>query len=102
MNAGNRIKKRRLDRDSAETIALEALRFLVSDEGRMGRFLALTGLDAQGLRELAATADGLRAVLDHLVQDESATLMFAAEHGYLPETVVEAQALLSGPVEHWP
>ncbi|MDX2309131.1 MAG: DUF3572 domain-containing protein [Hyphomicrobium sp.] len=94
--------KRGIDRDRSESIALDALRFLVSDDGRLGRFLGATGLDASELRALATNGDGLAAVLDHLLADESAMLAFAAENGLAPEEVSAAHRTLSGPAETWP
>ena len=92
-----RDKPRALDRDAAETIALQGLAFLAEDAGRMARFLALTGLEPGEMRARAATAELLRAVLEHLVCDESLLLVFAASRGVAPESIPPAIALLQAP-----
>jgi len=83
-----------MDADSAETIALTALAFLADDPSRLGRFLALTGLGPDELKEEARSPRILAAVLTYLLQDESLLLVFAASHGIAPELIAPAQALL--------
>jgi hypothetical protein len=83
-----------LDRTGAETIAAQGLAFLASDVARLSRFLALTGLDASGLRDRVDTPEMLSAVLEHLVHDESLLLIFSAEAGIAPERIGPALALL--------
>ncbi len=83
-----------MDAESAETIALSALAFLADDLPRLGRFLVLTGLGPEELREGARSPRILAAVLNHLLQDESLLLVFASSHGVAPELVAPAQTLL--------
>lgn len=85
-----------MDADGAETIALSALAFLATDRRRLGRFLALTGLGPDELKEKARSPRILAAVLNHLLQDESLLLVFAASHGIAPELIGPAGALLEG------
>jgi Protein of unknown function (DUF3572) len=83
-----------MDVDSAETIALSALAFLAEDPPRLGRFLALTGVGPDELRTNARAPRILAAVLNHLLQDESLLLVFAATNGIAPELIAPAQAVL--------
>jgi hypothetical protein len=83
-----------MDAESAETIALSALAFLAEDLPRLGRFLALTGLGPGELRQQARQPRILAAVLNHLLQDESLLLVFAAGANVAPELVAPAHALL--------
>jgi hypothetical protein len=83
-----------MDAENAETIALAALAFLADDPPRLGRFLALTGLGPDELKERARSPRILAAVLNHLLQDESLLLVFAASHGIAPELIAPAQTLL--------
>ncbi len=83
-----------MDADSAETIALSALAFLAEDPPRLGRFLALTGVGPDELRTNARAPRILAAVLNHLLQDESLLLVFAATNGIAPELIAPAQVLL--------
>lgn len=83
--------------DAAETIALRALAFLASDGERLGRFLALTGIGPTELRTQAREPHMLAGVLDHLMQDETLLMVFAAEAGVKPETIAAAHFALTGP-----
>ncbi len=82
----------------AQAIAVEALAFLASDDERLGRFLALTGLSPDTIRAAAASPGFLVAVLDHLAEDESMLLAFSANAGRDPAAVVAARASLAGPL----
>ncbi len=73
--------------DEAEALALMALTFLAEEPMRLGRFLSLTGISPEELREAADAPPTLVAILDHLMGDESLLLMFAAEKGIAAETL---------------
>ena len=88
-----------LSLDEAEAIGFRALAFLAEDPARLGRFLALTGMRPDQLREEAASPANALAVLDHLMGDESLLLVFAANAGMTPEAVASAYRLLSRAVE---
>lgn len=83
-----------MDADRAATIALKALAFLAEDTQRLGRFLALTGIGPAELKARAQSPLLLAAVLDHLLQDESLLLVFAADRSIAPELVGPAHVLL--------
>jgi Protein of unknown function (DUF3572) len=83
-----------MDADQAETIGLQALAFLADDVQRLGRFLALTGVGPAELREEARNPRMLAAVLNHLLQDESLLLVFAASHGISADLIAPAQSTL--------
>jgi hypothetical protein len=84
------------DLEQCETLALSALRFLAADGGRLGRFLAETGIGPAELRAGAGDRHVLIAVLEHLLADESLLLVFAAEAGTRPERVAIARYVLAG------
>jgi hypothetical protein len=86
-----------MDRQTAETIALQGLAFLAEDPMRMARFLKLTGLEASEVRARADTPELLCAVLEHLAGDESLLLVFTASRGVAPESIAPAIALLQAP-----
>ncbi|HUS96740.1 MAG TPA: DUF3572 domain-containing protein [Hyphomicrobiaceae bacterium] len=88
-----------LAREDAETIALQALAFLASEESRLSHFIAQTGITLEDLHVRANEPDVLRAALDILTQDEPNLLMFAANAGLDAERVVQAHATLEGPHE---
>lgn len=84
-----------MDLDNAETVALVALAFLADDAERLGRFLALTGLGPAELRTDARTPRIMTAILEHLRQDESLLLAFAANNSIQPETIIAAYDVLA-------
>jgi hypothetical protein len=88
-----------LDRQAAETIAVNALTLLIGDQERLARFLALTGLGPETIRAAAGSPGFLKAVLDHVAGDEALLVSLAGEMGTSPETMVEARRLLGGPGE---
>jgi hypothetical protein len=83
-----------MHQDMAEAIALEGLAFLAEDRARLQRFLDLTGLQPLRLHRDAAEPSLQRAVLEHLVADESLLLAFAANRALAPESIARALALL--------
>lgn len=85
------------DGPDPETIAVRVLERLAADPERIGRFLALTGLDPGSLRSAASRPDFLPAVLDHVVSDEALLVEVAAEAGLRPEAIAVAQQRLSPP-----
>ena len=85
-----------VDRARAEEIGLEALGFLVQEPRRLGRFLSLTGMAPGDLGAQAGEPHMLAALLEHILEDETLLLVFAAEKRIDPEQVAPARALLSG------
>jgi hypothetical protein len=90
-----RAAKDSMDREAAETIGLKALAFVAEDGVRLGRFLSSTGLAPGQLRDEAGAPQTLQAVLEHLAEDESLLLVFAASAGCTPQTFERARALLA-------
>jgi hypothetical protein len=82
----------------ANEIAVSSLVFLAADQERLGRFLALSGIDPQSIREAAREPGFLAGVLEHISGDEKLLIAFAAENGIRPEDVARARATLIGPV----
>jgi hypothetical protein len=80
--------------EEAEIIALKGLAFLAADPERLSRFLALSGVSPGDVR--AATADRrfLAGILDHLLQDESLLLTFAADEDLDPRLPAPAAEIL--------
>jgi len=97
-NGNSMSQQKRINRDDAETIALQALAYLADDPQRLTRFLALTGTDAGELRTQVNSSDFQVAILDYMMSDESLLLTFCQESGIDPTVFASAHALLSG---HW-
>ena len=86
----------RPDRESAETLALQVLTFLLSDGSRLQRFMSLTGLTAADLRGVADTPELQAAMLEYLLSDESLLLLFCQHEGFDPARVAPARDVLLG------
>lgn len=85
-----------MQREQAETLALQALAWLASDPERLGDFMALTGLGPTDLRASAADPQFLAGVLDHLLGDEAALTAFADWAGIPPQDPALARRALPG------
>ena len=81
---------------AAEILALKALAFLAADEARFGRFLDLTGLTLDEIRNRAGEPDFLAAVMSHLRGDQTLLLVFAEAEGLDPSEVDRAGRALAG------
>lgn len=79
----------------AEEVAVGALTYLAGDEDRLGRFLDVTGLTPETLRQAAAGSGFLASVLDYVAADERLVIGLAESLGIAPERIVEAQTALS-------
>lgn len=76
--------------DDSETIALQALGFIVGDPALGPRFLDLTGLDAAALRANAGDRHVLAAALGFLEGHEPSLLAAAAALDLKPGVLVAA------------
>lgn len=87
----------RMARDRAEVLALQALAFIAEDDDLLGRFLALTGMDIDGLRAAAGETGTLIAVVDFLMFDDALVVGFAVRAGLRPEEMAHLRFALAGP-----
>ena len=94
------MKKNSLNQQAAaEEIALEGLTFLAADPELLRRFIDLSGIPVDNLREAAAAPGFLAGVLDHFAGDEPLLLSFAANRGRDPAEIMRAWTLLNAPPE---
>jgi hypothetical protein len=91
-----RIHSVRIDVNTSESLAIEALSFLVENPEGLARFLALTGVDPADLREIARGRTFLGAVLEHVASDQDLLAAFAAHAGRDPAMIDQARILLTG------
>ena len=84
----------RLTLEDAEFLAVQALSFIAEEPGRLGAFLAATGLISEGMREAARDPGFLAGVLDHMLGDEILLIAFADSAGIDPTRVGQARAIL--------
>ncbi len=90
-------KNQKPGRIDPEVVAISGLQFIASDEERLQRFLALTGLSPDQIRHAVAEPGFALSVLDFIGQDDETVLAFAAENGMRPEDVMRARQTLAGP-----
>jgi hypothetical protein len=80
----------------AQEFAIAAFGFIAAEPERLGRFLAITGIGPDSIREAAGQPHFLAGVLDHIADDERLLLAFAAEQGVDANEVMRARATLAG------
>ena len=79
----------------ADALALQALGWVLTDEDRAARLLALTGLTPDILRERLTDRAVLAAVLDFLSNHEPDLLLAADALGVDPQVLLSAREHLS-------
>lgn len=90
-------KPRPNPRQVAEIIGVKALGFIAGDAGRIGRFLAESGLGPETLRAAAKDPQFLTGVLDFILRDESLVVAFAAAEELRPDQIRAVRDILGGP-----
>jgi Protein of unknown function (DUF3572) len=84
----------KLTPEMAESVAIRGLQHIASDRELLHRFLDLTGLSPQGLRDAAVSVEFLPGVLDFFMADEPTLVSFAASIGENPATIADARTVL--------
>ncbi len=82
--------------DAAATLALQALAYIMSDDKLMERFVNLSGITADDLRDGLDTDPVLAAILAFLASHEPDLLACAAALGQSPEQLMNAAHVLQG------
>jgi hypothetical protein len=77
-------------------IILKLLVFLSVDEDRLTRFLALSGIDPQDLRDRHGDPVFQGFLLDYLFQDDQMTSAFCEECEITPEALMRVRRKLPG------
>jgi hypothetical protein len=86
---------KRVTREEAENVALGAFAFITSDEERLGRFLAVSGLGPDTIRSAASSPGFFAGVLDYVVSDEPLLIALSKELNTKPEHIMGAHWTLS-------
>ncbi|MEZ5656516.1 MAG: DUF3572 domain-containing protein [Sphingobium sp.] len=81
--------------DDAHIVALQVLGWILTDDRRAHRFLALTGLDAERLRASANDPAVLSASIDFLKTHEPDLLACSDALGISPETLAGIDRMLT-------
>lgn len=82
--------------DAAREVAIAALAFIAAAPTELSRFLALTGIEAGGIRAAAAEPGFLEGVLAYIAGNERTLLAFAHSAGIAPQDVENARFTLAG------
>jgi Protein of unknown function (DUF3572) len=81
-------------REAAETLAVQALVFIAEQPEQLSRFLAVTGIAPDQIRDAAREPDFLAGVLDHMLGDEALLIAFAESAGIDPAAVARLRGAL--------
>jgi len=85
-----------LSTDAAETLALQALAWLVTNEDLLPVFLGASGASESDMRDQAADPVFLGSVLDFLMMDDAWIMAFCDTQSLPYERVMQARAALPG------
>ena len=84
-------------REVAEIVAIQALTFIAGEPGRLGLFLAETGIGPETLRTAAADPKFLASVLEFVMRDDATVKAFAEASSLHPTNVAAAHQVLCDP-----
>lgn len=88
--------------ETAEVVALKALRWLCAHEELLPVFLGASGASLDDLRNNADDPETLGAVLDFLLMDDAWLHAFCTQEGLAPSAPGAARAMLPGGAPmHW-
>ncbi|WP_386625748.1 DUF3572 domain-containing protein [Sulfitobacter geojensis] len=82
--------------ESAETLGLQVLGWLVADEDLMPVFQGSTGVSEADIRARAADPQFLGAVMDFLMMDDAWVIRFCDANSVPYERIMQARAALPG------
>ncbi|POF29006.1 uncharacterized protein DUF3572 [Roseibium marinum] len=82
--------------EEAQGIATEALLQLSRDPEQVGRFLAMSGIGPDVIREAAEEPGFLAGVLEFYMMDEALLLAFCENSGVRPTMMAAARYALAG------
>lgn len=85
-----------MTRESAETVAIQALGWLVGDEEMLSVFLGSTGASVDELKTNAHDPVFLGSVLDFILMDDAWVVSFCDRTGLSYDKPMQARAALPG------
>ncbi len=91
-----------LSPETAETLALQALAWLVGNDELLPVFLGATGASVDDLKAQAGDSAFQVSVLEFLTMDDNWVMGFCDAHGYAYEAPLTARHVLAGEAgRHW-
>ncbi|MFZ1725288.1 MAG: DUF3572 domain-containing protein [Albidovulum sp.] len=85
--------------DFAETVALKALAWLVSQEDMLGGFMGASGSGADELRQRAGEPEFLGSVLDYILTNDAWVIRFCDDNDLAYDVPMAARGALPGGAE---
>ncbi|MDF1726597.1 MAG: DUF3572 domain-containing protein [Sulfitobacter sp.] len=85
-----------MNSDSAQTLALQALAWLVTNEDLLPVFQGATGVSEAEIRERAGEPEFLASVLDFLLMDDAWVVAFCDAQTMPYDRLLQARAALPG------
>ncbi|MEJ8476481.1 DUF3572 domain-containing protein [Roseibium algae] len=87
--------------EKAQEIATEALLHLSKDPEQVGRFLAVSGIGPESIRDAAEEPGFLAGVLEYFMSDEAMLLVYCENTGVRPTMIAAARfALVGDPADY--
>jgi len=90
-----------MNQEHAETLAIQSLSWIASNEEILSQFLNMTGAAPGDLRARAQEPEFLGFVLDFILRDDETILGFCNAVGAAPEAIPAARATLGGGLPNW-
>jgi len=90
-----------MNAEQAEIIAIQAVGFISSEERALHGLLAQTGMGIDDLKEQMHDPAFLGGILDFLLSDEGALIVFCEHINLPPEKVISARRALPGGENLW-
>jgi hypothetical protein len=84
--------------EAAEGVAVAVLTAIAAEPEKLGRFVAITGLQPELVRDAAADPTFLAGVLDYVMTDDALLVDCATAIGEPPEFISRAHHVLSPPI----
>lgn len=81
--------------ENARDLAISGLQYIAGDDTTLSQFIALTGISANELREMAKDDAFYSAILDFLLAHEPTLLSFAAHADIHPADIQKAKFALN-------
>ncbi|MBL4892737.1 MAG: DUF3572 domain-containing protein [Rhizobiaceae bacterium] len=88
-----------MNETNAKAVAIQILEYLAGDQEQLSRFMALTGIEASEMRQMAGSTPFMVALLDYLLGNEPTLLSFTAERNIAPDDILKARHCLERPIE---
>ncbi|MEM9279934.1 MAG: DUF3572 domain-containing protein [Pseudomonadota bacterium] len=80
--------------ETASDMAISGLQFIAGDNEQLSRFVALSGVSPDEMRNMAQTPEFMIAILDYFLGDEPTLLAFAASAAIDPADIPKAKFAL--------